>query len=126
MKPLRVAILTVSDRSAAGTRPDTSGPALEAEVRSAGWDVVGARIVPDETAKISGALVGWADFGDVDVILTTGGTGFAPRDVTPEATLAVIEREAPGLAEAMRAREPFDITACHACPGPAPACASRL
>ena len=102
MSRLRVAILTVSDRSAEGRRADASGPALETQVRLAGWDVAGARIVPDEAAKISGALVGWVDSGEVDVILTTGGTGFGPRDVTPEATLAVMEREAPGLAEAMR------------------------
>ncbi len=102
MNRLRVAILTVSDRSAQGKRPDTSGPALETQIRLAGWDVAGVRIVPDEAVKISGALVGWVDSGEVDVILTTGGTGFGPRDVTPEATLAVIEREAPGLAEAMR------------------------
>jgi molybdopterin adenylyltransferase len=103
MTALRVAILTVSDRSAEGKRQDASGPALEAEVRGAGWELVATRIVPDEAAKISGALLGWVDSGTVDVILTTGGTGFGPRDVTPEATLEVIEREAPGLAEAMRA-----------------------
>jgi molybdenum cofactor synthesis domain-containing protein len=95
--------MTVSDRSAEGKRPDASGPALEAEVRRAGWEVAATRIVPDVEAKISDALVAWVDSGGVDVILTTGGTGFGPRDVTPEATLAVIEREAPGLAEAMRA-----------------------
>lgn len=103
MRPLRVAIMTVSDRSAEGKRADASGPALEAEVRRAGWEVAATRIVPDVATKISDALVAWVDSGSVDVILTTGGTGFAPRDVTPEATLAVIEREAPGLVEAMRA-----------------------
>jgi molybdenum cofactor synthesis domain-containing protein len=95
--------MTISDRSAEGKRPDASGPALAAQVRRAGWEVAATRIVPDVGAKISDALVAWVDSGGVDVILTTGGTGFGPRDVTPEATLAVIEREAPGLAEAMRA-----------------------
>lgn len=94
--------MTVSDRSAEGKRPDESGPALEAEVRRAGWEVAAIRVVPDVVTKISDALVAWVDSGAVDVILTTGGTGFGLRDVTPEATLAVIEREAPGLAEAMR------------------------
>ncbi len=102
MTSLRVAILTVSDRSAAGQRPDASGPALATEVRLAGWDVAHSKVVPDDRTRIGEALIEWADSGAVDVILTTGGTGFAPRDVTPEATLAVVEREAPGLAEAMR------------------------
>jgi molybdenum cofactor synthesis domain-containing protein len=102
VKPLRVAVLTVSDRSAEGIRPDASGPALQTQVRLAGWDVAATRIVPDDVKRISDVLVEWADSGEADIILTTGGTGFAPRDVTPEATVAVIEREAPGLAEAMR------------------------
>lgn len=102
MTALRVAILTVSDRSAAGTRPDASGPALQTEVRLAGWTVLATRIVPDDAVRISEVLVEWADSGGAEIILTTGGTGFGPRDVTPEATLAVIEREAQGLAEAMR------------------------
>jgi molybdenum cofactor synthesis domain-containing protein len=100
---LRVAILTVSDRSARGEREDLSGPALAQAVAKEGWGVVHQEIVPDELDAISAKLSAWADGGEVDVILTTGGTGFAPRDVTPEATLSVIERRAPGLAEAMRA-----------------------
>jgi molybdenum cofactor synthesis domain-containing protein len=101
--PLRVAILTVSDRSARGQREDLSGPALAEAIAEQGWGVVHQEIVPDELDAIAAKLSAWADGGAVDVILTTGGTGFAPRDVTPEATLAVIERRAPGLAEAMRA-----------------------
>jgi molybdopterin adenylyltransferase len=99
---LRVGILTVSDRSSAGTRPDASGPALEGFIATRGWKVVRRHMVPDEIAAIKRTLVSWAGSGEVDLILTTGGTGFSPRDVTPEATLAVIERAAPGLAEAMR------------------------
>ncbi len=100
---LRFGILTVSDRSSRGERPDGSGPVLVAAVQSAGWDVLETGIVPDDLDTIRYTLSTWADSGRLDVILTTGGTGFAPRDVTPEATLAVIERLAPGIPEAMRA-----------------------
>lgn len=100
---IRVAILTVSDRSFRGERQDLSGPALLEEVRGQNWSVEGLRIVPDETDSIQQALIEWADQDLADLILTTGGTGFAPRDITPEATLAVVEKHAPGLAEAMRA-----------------------
>jgi molybdenum cofactor synthesis domain-containing protein len=99
---LRFGILTVSDRSSRGERPDASGPALEAAVIARGWSVAKKTIVPDERTAIQETLAGWADSGDVDVILTTGGTGFSPRDVTPEATQTVVERQAPGIAEAMR------------------------
>ncbi len=109
MRPLRIAILTVSDRSARGERPDASGPALEAAVRKLDWLVQRLEIVPDDQLKIADVLAGWCDIGDVDIILTTGGTGFAPRDVTPEATLAIAERLAPGLAEAIR-QESLKIT----------------
>ena len=102
MRPLRVAIMTVSDRSAEGKRADASGPALVQAIQAQGWQVVRQSIVPDEANVLRQQLSEWADSGDVDVILTTGGTGFAPRDITPEATQAVIERAAPGLAEAMR------------------------
>lgn len=102
MNPLRFGILTVSDRSARGERLDGSGPALEGQVLSQGWKVSRQAIIPDDQSKIEEMLVSWADSGEVDVILTTGGTGFSLRDVTPEATRAVITREAPGLAEAMR------------------------
>src|SRR5690348_13826749 len=100
---LRVGILTISDRSWRGEREDASGPALAALVEAEGWSVIERVILPDEASAIRGQLVAWADRGDADIILTTGGTGFAARDVTPEVTRAVIEREAPGLAEAMRA-----------------------
>jgi molybdopterin adenylyltransferase len=99
---LRFAILTISDRSARGKRPDTSGPALVALVQAQGWQVVKQEIVPDEIEEIKRVLQTWADSGDIEVILATGGTGFAPRDVTPEATRAVVERLTPGLDEAMR------------------------
>jgi molybdopterin adenylyltransferase len=99
---LRFGILTISDRSARGERLDASGPALEGQVSSQGWVVVRSEIIPDDQQDIRETLVRWADSGEIDVILTTGGTGFSPRDVTPEATRAVIDREAPGLAEAMR------------------------
>ena len=100
---LRFGILTVSDRSARGERPDASGPALQQQVIAQGWQVSQVDIVPDDFTILVQTLTLWADRGDLDVILTSGGTGFAPRDITPEATLAVIERQTPGLAEAMRA-----------------------
>ncbi len=99
---LRFGILTVSDRSSRGERPDSSGPALVERVQAQGWVVTRQEIVPDEIKRLREILADWADSGALDIILTTGGTGFAPRDVTPEATKAVIDREAPGLAEAMR------------------------
>lgn len=100
---LRFGILTISDRSARGERPDLSGSALRGAIEANGWAVVKALIIPDEYETITNLLAEWADAGDLDVLLTTGGTGFAPRDITPEATTSVIERPAPGLAEAMRA-----------------------
>jgi molybdopterin adenylyltransferase len=99
---LRFGILTSSDRSSRGERPDLSGPALENLVTAQGWTVSCTIIVPDDLDIIRKTLSDWADNGGVDIILTTGGTGFAPRDVTPEATNLVIDRQAPGLAEAMR------------------------
>jgi len=99
---LRFGILTASDRSSRGERPDLSGPALEQLVIAKGWTVVQKSIVPDDQETISQTLCAWADAGGVDVILTTGGTGFTSRDITPEATSLVIDRPAPGLAEAMR------------------------
>ena len=100
---IRFGILTASDRSARGEREDTAGPLLAHLVAEQGWSVDRQSILPDEEAAIRELLARWADSGELDVILTTGGTGFAPRDVTPEATRAAIDREAPGLAEAMRA-----------------------
>jgi molybdopterin adenylyltransferase len=98
----RIAILTVSDRSSRGERPDTSGPALAELIQLQGWQVVRQEIVPDEMNAIQDTLKAWSDLDEADVILATGGTGFAPRDVTPEATRSVIERLTPGLDEAMR------------------------
>ncbi|MCC6107344.1 MAG: MogA/MoaB family molybdenum cofactor biosynthesis protein [Atopobium sp.] len=95
-------VLTVSDRSSRGERTDTSGPALVALLEEKGYQVVGTKIVPDETEEIEQALKDAAE-QDIALVLTTGGTGFAPRDVTPEATIAVCERMAPGIPEAMRA-----------------------
>jgi len=100
---IRFGILTLSDRSSRGERADSSGPALANLIQAEGWSVVKQSLLPDEEAAIREILTSWADSGDMDVILTTGGTGFSPRDVTPEATQAIIERETPGLAEAMRA-----------------------
>lgn len=99
---IRYAILTVSDRSAKGERPDLSGPALVAAVERTNGKVVLSDIIPDEQNQIAALLRHWCDEDRADIILTTGGTGFSPRDVTPEATLQVIERSAPGLVEAMR------------------------
>jgi molybdopterin adenylyltransferase len=99
---LKIGILTVSDRSSQGVRPDASGPAIQEFVTQQGWSVSLQSTVPDEIDEIKALLEKWCQSGEVDIIFTTGGTGFSPRDVTPEATRAVIEREAPGLAEAMR------------------------
>lgn len=102
---MRVAVLTISDRSARGERADSSGPLITTLLTEAllAVEIGEQAIVADDLAAIAQTLRAWCDAGEVDVILTTGGTGFAPRDVTPEATRAIIEREAPGLAEAMRA-----------------------
>jgi molybdopterin adenylyltransferase len=100
---IQVAIVTVSDSAVAGTREDRSGPKLRERSESLGWTVATQELVPDETGQISSLLQRLADSGRFSVILTTGGTGVALRDVTPEATRAVIEREIPGVAEVMRA-----------------------
>lgn len=98
-----VGILTVSDRSSRGSRPDSSGPALVEKLAGAGLNVTQTAIVPDEVSEISRVLVEWSDNIGLDLILTTGGTGLSPRDVTPEATMQVITRVIPGMAEVMRA-----------------------
>ncbi len=103
-----VGIITVSDRSSRGQRDDLSGPAIRQWAEGKGYEVRSEVIVPDETGDITRALVKLSDDG-LDLILTTGGTGFAPRDVTPEATLSVVEKQAPGFAEVMRMRS-FQIT----------------
>ena len=99
---IRVGILTLGEGSSRGEGADASGPALASLIQAEGWSIVKQSILPDDEASIREVLASWADSSEVDVILTTGGTGFSPRDVTPEATRAVIDREAPGLAEAMR------------------------
>jgi molybdenum cofactor biosynthesis protein B len=101
---LRVALLTVSDACARGERTDGSGDAVADWCARVGHRLVERGLVPDDAHRITAQLVGWADRGDVDLVLTTGGTGFAPRDVTPEATRPVLERDAPGLAELLRRR----------------------
>jgi len=99
---IRAAVLTVSDKGARGERTDTAGPAVADLLRGIGADVVETAVVEDERDRIARQLLVWADAGAIDLIMTTGGTGLAPRDVTPEATLDVAERLVPGIAEVMR------------------------
>src|SRR5215216_3180851 len=101
---IRVAIVTISDKSSRGERDDRGGPAIRAALAEAGLDFQEAeyRVVPDEQRHIAEALFHLSDREDVDLILTTGGTGLAPRDVTPQATLGAIDYQVPGIAEAMR------------------------
>ena len=101
---MRVAILTVSDRCARGEQEDRSGNAIAEWCETCSYTVSTRDLVPDETSVIVPLLLQWAAAGSVDLILTTGGTGFSPRDVTPEATRSVIEREAPGITEEIRRR----------------------
>jgi molybdopterin adenylyltransferase len=102
---IRVAILTISDKASLGTREDAGGPAIRDALSSNGveFSELDYRVIPDEEAKISEALFHLSERDDVDLILTTGGTGLAPRDVTPQVTLHSIDYEVPGIAEAMRA-----------------------
>jgi len=99
---IRFAILTISDRSSRGQRPDASGPALVKAISAHSWQAVHREILPDEIDILRNHLLSLSESGEIDIIITTGGTGFSPRDITPEATLGVIERPAPGLVEAMR------------------------
>src|SRR5512137_1979331 len=99
---IRIGIITVSDRASRNERPDESGPALVKAVTQLGWQVIRTVILPDNAGELERTMINWADGGEMDIILTTGGTGFSPRDVTPEATQAIIQRPTPGLAEAMR------------------------
>lgn len=99
---MKAAVITVSDSSHAGTREDASGPAVAARLREAGFEIAATRVVPDERAAIAAALCELADTLRSAAIFTTGGTGVAPRDVTPEATRDAIEREIPGFGELMR------------------------
>ena len=99
---MKAAVLTVSDSCAAGTRVDQSGPFIAGRLQGAGWAIDELSVVPDNQQTISRTLEHWAMEHHVDVIITTGGTGFSARDVTPEATLAVIDRRAPGISEVIR------------------------
>lgn len=101
-RPLRAAVVTLSDKASLGLRADSSGPLLVELLRGMGAVVDEALVIPDDRTRIERALMDLADSGEYDLVLTTGGTGLAPRDCTPEATLAVADRLAPGFAEAMR------------------------
>jgi molybdopterin adenylyltransferase len=100
---IKAGVLTLSDKGARGEREDLSGAAVRELLATIGAVIVRYDIIPDELPLIERELAAWCDLHQLDLVITTGGTGFAPRDVTPEATRAVIEREAPGIAEAMRA-----------------------
>ena len=102
--PIRVGILTVSDGCAAGEREDRSGSALAAWVASRGFEEAARAVVTDQVSRIASVLLDWCDDLRLDLVLTTGGTGFGPRDVTPEATWPLVSREAPGISEAIRRR----------------------
>ncbi len=101
--PFRAGVLTISDKGARGDREDTSGAAIRELIATIGCSVERYEVIPDEPALISARLRAWADDDALDLVLTTGGTGLGPRDVTPQATREVIDYEVPGLAEAMRA-----------------------
>ena len=100
--PLRLAILTISDACSRGERADSSGDLIASWARARGYTLAERALLPDETGRISAKLAEWADGNRADVILTTGGTGLTARDVTPEATRTILEKEAPGIAEALR------------------------
>ena len=99
---MKAAVLTLSDKGSRGEREDLSGPALEQFLAQRGVTVVRTAVIPDDTGTISDTLAAWADEGAMELILTTGGTGVAPRDETPEATMAVVDRIIPGFGEEMR------------------------
>ena len=100
--PLRLAILTISDAGSRGERSDSSGDLIGSWARERGYTIAERALIPDETARIASQLTVWCDNDQTDLILTTGGTGLTDRDVTPEATRAVLQKEAPGIAEALR------------------------
>ena len=100
--PLRLAILTISDAGSRGERADGSGDLIAGWAKERGYTLTERALVPDETGRIAAVLAEWADNNRADVILTTGGTGLTARDVTPEATRAILDKEAPGIAEALR------------------------
>jgi molybdenum cofactor synthesis domain-containing protein len=119
--PLRAKVLTVSDGVVAGTREDRSGQRLADTLAGAGWEVVERRVVADGSGNVAAALRDLCA-GFAGVVVTTGGTGFAPRDQTPEGTLTVLDRQAPGLAEAMRAANPAPGRLSRAVAGTAGSC----
>ena len=100
--PLRLAILTISDAGSRGERADSSGDLIASWAKERGYALAERALIPDETVRIAAVLAEWADGNRADVILTTGGTGLTERDVTPEATRAILDKEAPGFAEAIR------------------------
>ena len=100
--PLRLAILTISDAGSRGERADSSGDLIAVWAKERGYTLAERALVPDETGRIAAILAEWADGNRADVILTTGGTGLTARDVTPEATRAILDKEAPGIPEALR------------------------
>jgi len=99
---IHASVITISDRGSRGEREDKSGPEIMMMLRDIGLDIVETKIIPDEKDQIIEALIDYADIKGIDLIITTGGTGVSPRDVTPDATLEVIDKEVPGMAEAMR------------------------
>lgn len=103
MGNITVSVLTVSDRSSRKEREDTSGPKLINRIGQLGWEFIDYEIVPDQSERIQEILLNWSENQRPNIILTTGGTGFSPRDITPEATLAIVEKLTPGLSEKMRA-----------------------
>lgn len=103
MNPYKAAVITVSDKGARGEREDTSGPLICQMLENEGWEIVHTEIIPDETKDIKEVLINCADRRQIPLIITTGGTGFSPRDWTPEATMQVVERPVPGIPETMRA-----------------------
>ena len=105
----KAAVITISDKCSRGEREDTSGPAIRQVLEEKGFDVAYVALVPDETEEIKAELIKCADELYIPLVLTTGGTGFSPRDITPEATMEVVERPTPGIPEAMRA-ESMKIT----------------
>ena len=101
--PIRAGVLTISDKASRGERADTSGAAIVELLSTIDAAVQRSQVIPDEAGQIASTLRSWADSDELDIIITTGGTGLGPRDVTPEATAEIIERPVPGLGEAMRA-----------------------
>jgi molybdopterin adenylyltransferase len=122
--PLRLAILTISDAGSRGERSDSSGDLIASWAKERGYTVAERALIPDDTVRVASTLAEWSDGDRADVILTTGGTGLTERDVTPEATRAVLDKEAPGIAEALRMTS-FPRFPRAASPAVSPACGAR-